>query len=163
LARVLAGSPDLARLQDFLYGEGAPAAPLDEVPAMVADLADYLERREGAPGDVLIRQGAPAPGLYFIESGGATIVLTTADGRTQRLRRVGAGTMVGELALYTGSDASLSIVLDQPSVLYFLSRASLVAMAADDPELAAAFHEFTAQRLSERLTGANATIAALLR
>jgi SulP family sulfate permease len=162
LAQVVAGSPDLARLRDFLYGEAAPAAPRDEVPAMVARLAAYLERREGAPGDVLIAQGAPAPGVFFIESGGATVMLTTEEGRTQRLRRVGAGTMVGELALYTGGDAALSVVLDQPSVLTYLSRARLAAMAADDPELAAAFHEFTAQRLSERLTGANATIAALL-
>ena len=84
------------------------------------------------------------------------------DGRKIRLRTMGAGTVVGEVGMYLGSKASASVVTDCPSTVYSLSSDKLSQMEETDPAIAAAFHKFMAQLLSERLVSITDTLQSAL-
>jgi SulP family sulfate permease len=120
-------------------------------------------RREVDEGYYLIRQGDPPEGVYFIADGGATAQLEYGEGEVTRLRKMEAGTVVEEIGLYAGTEATASVVIDQPSTIYYLSAERLEAMEETDPQTAAVFHGLIAQILSERLVDATDTIQALLR
>lgn len=128
----------------------------------IASLTDHLKRQDVPAGYTLMRQGDPPKGIYFIESGQVTAQLEREDGRTVRLRTMGAGTVVGELGLYLGYRASASVVTVQPSTIYHLSVDGLKQMEETDPEIAAAFHKFIVHLLGERLVNTNKTLNALL-
>jgi SulP family sulfate permease len=129
----------------------------------VASLEKYMEQMDVDKGYYLIRQGDTAKGLFFIEAGGATVQLEYQDGKIVRLRKMGAGTVVGEVGLYLGAQATASVITDQPSTVYYVSADSLKQMEEVDPAVAAAFHKFIAQILSERLSSTTATVKALLK
>ncbi len=91
-----------------------------------------------------------------------TIQLEAADRPAVRLWTRGKGTLAGEIGLYPGSPAPVSVVADQPSTIYCLSAEDLKRMEESEPEVAAALHKFVAQHLSERLAGTTRTLEALL-
>jgi CRP-like cAMP-binding protein len=124
---------------------------------------EFLEREEIEAGAYLIRQGQEADKLYFIERGTVVVCLETAGGERVRLQTLGLGTAVGELGLYLGTMTTASAIADSPTVAYRLTRAALSRMKEEEPELAATFHAFVAQVLSERLTATTRTLKAVLK
>lgn len=139
-------------LFEYLEQEDAAAsAPPAPEPPSVAQMLTYMERQDVPVGHVLIHQGEKTPGLYFIESGRVTAQVEQANGQTVRVQTMEAGTVVGETGLYLGTRSAVTVVMDRPGVLYFLSGANLKRMENEAPTLAAAFHKFVAQHLSERL------------
>ncbi|MEJ5310308.1 MAG: SulP family inorganic anion transporter [Anaerolineae bacterium] len=139
----------------------ASSAPAPQAPA-VTQMLSYMERRDVPAGHMLIQQGEKTPGLYFVESGRVTVQVTQADGHAVRVRTMEAGTIVGETGLYLGAKASAAVVADIPGTLYFLSASNLQRMENEAPALAAAFHKFVAQHLSERLAETTEIVQALL-
>jgi len=125
-------------------------------------LANYLERSEAPKGSYLIRQGDPADDLYFIESGKVTVLIELESGDTLRLRKMGAGTVVGELGLYLSQVRTASVVADEPSVIYRLSGEALKTMEEKNPRTAAAFHQFMVRLLAKRLINTDETLKVLL-
>ena len=122
----------------------------------------YLERKDVEAGYYLIREGDAFTSLYFIGDGQVTTERSYTDGRKVRLRTMGAGTVVGEVGMYLGSKASASVVTDCPSTIYSLSSGKLSQMEETDPAIAAAFHKFMAQLLSERLVSTTDTLQSAL-
>jgi SulP family sulfate permease len=92
-----------------------------------------------------------------------SVHLELADGTRARLHTLGVGTLVGELGLYLGTTRTASVVADWPTIAYRLNQEALSKMEEQEPELAAAFHEFVARMLSERLVAATRTLRAVLR
>jgi SulP family sulfate permease len=80
-----------------------------------------------------------------------------------RLRTMGPGAVVGELALYLGTPRTASVVTDTPSVVYRLSRQTMDELAETEPALAAALHRLFAMLLAERLADTLRTVEALVR
>jgi SulP family sulfate permease len=156
---LVAASGDQTQKKYTLQGRLSEALP---EPHKMASMLNYFERQDVRAGCYVIRQGDPPRGLYFIESGQLTAELEQEDGKVIRLRRMGAGTVVGEVGLYVGSPASASVVTNQPSTIYYLSVDSLKRMEQIAPELAAAFHKFIACVLGERLVDQTAALQALL-
>src|SRR5262245_11389965 len=74
---------------------------------------NYLEKQTIGAGEHLIRQGATADALYFVQSGEVTTVLELPGATPQRLRRQSSGTVVGELGLFLGVPRTASIVTNQ--------------------------------------------------
>jgi SulP family sulfate permease len=126
------------------------------------DLRDYMERMDLAEGHYLIRQGDAPRGLFFVERGQVTALREGKDGLVIRLRKMGPGTVVGEMGLYLDSEASASILTNEPSTVYYLSKANLRRIEETAPAAAAALHRYIAEVLSERVSIANNTIQALL-
>jgi SulP family sulfate permease len=121
-------------------------------------LIDYTKHQEIDAGHVLIEHGTEPAGIYFIASGTVSVLLNYKNGRTLRIRRAGPGTVFGEMSLYSGQTASASVVADSPSTVHFLAHAELKRMEEEMPELAAAFHKFSAQILSIRLAQATSQL-----
>jgi sulfate permease, SulP family len=115
----------------------------------------YMGRLVLPPGAQLIRQGDASDDLFFIESGRVTVDLHLADGGQVRLGVMGAGTVVGEVALYLGLPRSASVTADTATIAYRMSRGGLRRMAAERPAVAAMFHEFMARVLANRVLDTN--------
>ncbi len=132
-------------------------------PADTTRLMRFLERVKATTGDYLLRQGEEADRLYFIELGTVSACLETAGGDRVRLQTLGLGTAVGEPGLYLGTPSATSAIAESPVTAYRLTRAALSDMKAQDPELAASFHEFAARLLSEQLAATTRTLEAVIR
>jgi SulP family sulfate permease len=117
----------------------------------VNDFLAYVEPFTAPPGECIIRQKDQSNDLYFIETGKVSVRLETGEGRAVRLRTMGPGTIVGEVAFYLDVPRSASVVADLPTAGYRLTRANLERLRAERPDLAAMFHEFIAHRLAERV------------
>lgn len=122
----------------------------------------YVEPVSLKAGDYLVRQGEVSDDLYFIETGQVTAQLETSDGKTLRLRTMGPGTIVGEVAFYLGVPRSASVVADASTTGYRLTKDALTAMKRERPEIATVFHEFIAQRLAERVADTNKLLDAVI-
>jgi SulP family sulfate permease len=71
-------------------------------------------------------------------------------------------TIVGEMGFYRQIPRSASVVADEPSVVYQLTRESFNRMHAQDPAAAAVLHQLIIRLLSDRLEFANRETAALI-
>ncbi len=111
---------------------------------------------------MLIRQGDPPDDLFVLESGRLRVELTTPEGERLRLSTVRPGVVVGEVALYSGVPRTADVIVEVPSVVLELTRASIERLEAEEPETAAALHRWLATTLSVRLTDAQRAYSALL-
>ncbi len=127
-----------------------------------AKLEKYLERSELPKGHRLINAGDPSDDLFFIESGQVSVLMTLEGGETIRMRKMGDGTVVGELGLYLNQPRTASVVTEEPSVVYRLSRKALETMEEKNPQTAATFHRFMTQLLAERLINTDKTLKTLV-
>jgi SulP family sulfate permease len=126
-------------------------------------LLKYLERVTFQAGETLLQQGEEADRLYFIEMGSVSVYLDLEDQQRVRLQTLGLGTAVGEPGLYLGTRSSSSVIADSAVTAYLLTREALSRMKEQEPDLAAAFHEFSARLLSERLAATTRTLEAVLK
>lgn len=131
-------------------------------PELVESLFSRLERVEAEANVPLMRRGDAPDAMYFVESGRLTIQLETPDGDIIRLRSIRSGTVIGEMGLYLNQARTADVIPLQKSVLYRLSAEALMQMEAEDPQTAAALHEWIALMLAERLSDNNRAIEALL-
>jgi SulP family sulfate permease len=119
--------------------------------------------RETLPaGAAIVTQGALSDDLYFLEAGAASVYLELAGGGRVRVRRFGAGTMIGEIGFHLGTPRTATVVADTPSTLLKLSRAALGRLEASDREAAHGFHMLMAQRLCRRILDKDHLIANLM-
>ena len=66
-------------------------------------------------------------------------------------RRVGAGSVIGEVAFILGGTRTANVVADSESVLLRFDAAGLDQLSADEPQLALDVQRELSKRLAERL------------
>jgi SulP family sulfate permease len=148
--------PDLDRAAEWCEEQtlgtsaGVRDAPLEETHGR--QLLRYVDRLALSPGDVLVREGDVTDDIYFVESGTLTASVVTEAGATMRIRSMGPGAVIGEVALYARIPRSASVVAESPCTLHRLSRSSLEAMVRDDPDTAARLQRWFAERMADRLS-----------
>jgi sulfate permease, SulP family len=125
-------------------------------------LLGYMERVDVDKNHYLVLQGDPSKELFFIESGKVKVIVELDNGRTMRIRTMGAGTVVGEIGLYLNQERVASVVTEEPCTIYRLTAEALHKMEQENPALASAFHEFMVRVLAERVTQQNRTLRALV-
>ncbi|NIA69918.1 SLC26A/SulP transporter family protein [Pelagibius litoralis] len=121
----------------------------------------YLEKMTLGPKATLIHQGEVSSDLFFVESGRVSVQIETPEGIGVRLRTMGMGTIVGEIAFYLDQCRSASVVADTEAVVWRLSRDSLARMKAEAPDIASAFHEHLVRMLAARVTQTTGLIRSL--
>lgn len=149
-------------LEEASGGVGLADADGDAFAGMPPGLRPHLERVSLPAGTVLIHQDEPPDDLYVLESGRLGVELTTPEGRRMRVRTIRPGVVVGEVAMYTGVPRTADVVVDRPSEVLRLSRASIERIEAEEPELAAALHRWLATTLAERLRETMMALDALM-
>ena len=111
---------------------------------------------------VLIKRGDAGDALYFVERGEVSVMIQLEDGQRKRLRTLGPGSLVGEMALYSGQPRSADVVAETPCRAYRLSAERFARLEREDPAVVIQFHSFVVRLLAQRLTSASEEIRALL-
>jgi SulP family sulfate permease len=124
-------------------------------------LKAYMRMVEYQPGELLFAQGDLADALYIIYSGRVTVLFKGLQKTEIRLRTMLRHTVVGEMGLYRSARRGASVRIDEPTIVYRLSREDMAQMIQDDPALARAFHTFVICMLADRLDFANREVASL--
>ncbi len=125
-------------------------------------VAPYLERHELRVGEPVFRQGEPSDSIVLLASGCVAITINDEQGRPIRLRRMVGYTVVGEMGFYRRVPRTASVIAEQPSVVYRLTRDAFNTIERDDPGAASAFHKLIIRLLADRLEFANREISALV-
>lgn len=108
-------------------------------------LAGWLRDVELAPGDVLIRQGAMPDDVFVLESGSVEV---TRDG--ERLATLGAGEVVGEIALVDPQRRTATVQAATPVHAVALNVRDLPEMASEMPEIVRQLRVIAERRLAEQ-------------
>ncbi len=127
-----------------------------------ARIASFMERQELNNGEFLFHQGEPADSVVLQASGSVAITIIDEHGRPIRLRRMVGHTVVGEMGFYRGVPRTASVIAEEPTIVYRLTRDGFDRMQEKDPAAAAALHKLIIRLLSDRLEFANREISALL-
>lgn len=129
----------------------------------VATLSQYFEQVTISSGDVLFEQGESGDSMYLILAGSISIVINLPDGQTLTVRTMRAGSILGEMAVFTGSPRSASAHARHNCVLYRLSVDNYKNLVTDHPMEAGLFSSYIVRLMAERLGRANKAILALSR
>jgi SulP family sulfate permease len=130
--------------------------------ADMSRILPYLDRHEIEIGEPLFRQGEPPDSVEILASGCVAITIEDELGRPIRLRRMMGYTVVGEMGFYRQVPRTASVIAEEKSVIFRLTRGSFDKMQREDPAAASVFHKLIIRLLSDRLEFANREISALL-
>jgi len=110
-------------------------------------LANHGEHRALALGEVVVREGDPAPSIMLVLAGSLVATSSTATLRDERRVR---GDVIGITAVVDGGASPWTVTTIQPSVVLELENAALYSKLALDLGFAARFYRAMAMILSSR-------------
>ena len=111
------------------------SAAFGQLDADALDLVrNALEARVVRSGEVLMRQGDAADGLYLVGSGRLKVVIEREEGSEDVINEVGRGELVGEMALLTDSPRSATIIAVRDSHVLFLSSSAFARVVQARPQ-----------------------------
>ena len=122
---------DVAKLEGL--GNSKLALELDTQQKQT--LADVMEMRDFAQGDVLVEEGRSDDHLYVLVSGAIGIVKGMGSESEATLNTVRPGEVVGELSFLDGATRYASLVALADSRVLSLSREALESLLQDNPVL----------------------------
>jgi CRP/FNR family cyclic AMP-dependent transcriptional regulator len=86
-------------------------------------------------GETLFERGDAGDGCYWLRRGVLAVSVASANGEQRILAILGAGAIVGELAMIDGLPRSATVQAVRDCVLTFVSRAAFADMVRRHPEL----------------------------
>ncbi|MTI18590.1 Crp/Fnr family transcriptional regulator [Rhodobacteraceae bacterium RKSG542] len=105
---------------------------------------------------VLFEAGDPGNGCYAILDGSMKVSVLSVDGSEQLLAVLGAGSLVGELALLDGNPRSATVTALKPTQLAFIPKNAFYSFADNHPSL----YQHMLNIVSGRLRNSNDALAA---
>lgn len=111
---------------------------------------DQLPREQVARGTVLIAQGSAAEELFLVDTGRFRV-----ERNGVVLDEIGAGSVIGEIAFFTGKRRTADVIAARDSVVYKINRDDYDALCAAEPNLSAG----VAAELAERLAKTSARVS----
>jgi len=129
------------------------SAVFDQVMQLFAAqrLAGYAAEVVLDAGDTVVSQAANSRDIYLVKSGRLQISSLTPQGHAVVVAHVQPGSVVGEIANYTGGARTAQIVASDRTTLIRIKMADFAALEAEHPEVAATFHRLMAQVMAHRL------------
>jgi CRP/FNR family transcriptional regulator len=115
--------------------------------ALVNNLAGQVRQRTYKAGEVILLEGEPCQGLYFVASGRVKVFKVSAEGKEQVLRILGPGRTFNDVPVFDGGPNPGSIATMEPSSIGFLPKASVLALVEKHPKVAMAVIRLLATRL----------------
>ena len=139
---------DEAPLTEFSLLEGLEGEDLQRV-------ADLLERRTFASGDVLFKENDPGDRLCLLAHGAVEISILTGGSHRVRLVTMAEGSLFGEAALLDGRPRSATAQAVEHTAVYELTRAALDELAEHHPRIAIRIMGNLARIMSQRMRETN--------
>lgn len=87
-------------------------------------LSGFMQRREFAPGEAIVRQGEVGDALYLIDEGEAEVRIRKEDGGVVVVNTLGPDQYFGEIALVRGGVRTADVVATTPMSLLRLDQAA---------------------------------------
>jgi signal transduction histidine kinase len=119
-------------------------------------LRKYGREKHLSPGDVLIREGAPSDGVYYLKSGRLR-AYKEEQGRSYPLSDISPGRLVGELGSATGWARTATVKAEQEAVVIHVPEADFHRALRESADLAAT----VVWQIGRHLTDADAVRIAL--
>lgn len=104
-------------------------------PADRPSLVERFETRVFEKGDKLIEEGRPTSGLHLVASGEVAVIGHEEGGEPFVIKTLGAGDVVGEVALVFRRDANADVVAVHPTVTLHLPREEFVSLIREHPAI----------------------------
>ena len=101
------------------------------------------------PKDVLCRKGDPGNQLYGILSGSLKVTATGTDGKEVMFGLMGAGEIIGEIALLDGEERSATVTAVEGAELLTLHRRELIPFLESHPRAAISLAGVLASRVRQ--------------
>jgi CRP/FNR family cyclic AMP-dependent transcriptional regulator len=121
---------------------------------------ERLARAGGAyalePGEMLCHAGDAGEAVFIVLEGEVEVRATSSGGRDVRFVSLGAGAIVGEMAVLDGGPRSADVAAIRRTRLWRIGRAPLIEALEAEPKAAVAL----VAELSRRLRGANEALEA---
>jgi SulP family sulfate permease len=136
---------------------------LPDRPEVARALAGYFVAQNVVASVVLAVQGDLTRDLFLIQKGRISALLKAQNGDVIRLRTMGPGSIVGEMAMYLGLPRTASLIAETDSVVWRLTPEARTRMEQKDPHSASALHEILARMLAARVVQANDLLEITLR
>ena len=118
-------------------------------PARRKELIDGFQAHTFEPGELVVKQGQEATGLFIIASGAVQVSSIDADGESVVLAQLGPGEVVGEIALVLRRPAMADVTAIHPTVALKLSRDRFHEVVRDYPGLIGELYELAIKREAE--------------
>jgi cAMP-dependent protein kinase regulator len=115
-------------------------------PARREELVTGFQARSFEPGDVVVKQGQEAAGLFIIASGAVQVSSEDADGESVVLAELGPGEVVGEIGLVLRRPATADVVALHPTVALELSSERFHEVVREHPGLIGELYELAIKR-----------------
>ncbi len=100
-------------------------------------------------GQELFKEGDPGDGLSFMREGLVEISMRVGQETRHVISQVGAGDILGEMAVLEDKPRSASATAQQATLVDFFPRAGLLRLVESSPALALAFLREVSRRLRE--------------
>ncbi len=100
-------------------------------------------------GATIMRRGDPASSMVLILQGRLRISVTSADGAETSLGILGAGNVVGEMALLDGGERSADVLAAEDSVLMTIQRGDFLPLLENSAGLCLRLMQVLCERLRE--------------
>ena len=122
-------------------------------------LSDFFVTENHKAGEYLFNEGDKGESLYFVGSGSVLVVLKALNQKERILRKYKSGTILGEMAIYTGENRTASVRIEEDAQLFRLDKEKLEEMSRKFPASTAALHTYIVRVLAERLGRANRNLS----
>jgi CRP-like cAMP-binding protein len=120
-------------------------AELDATP--LKDLAGQVRERKYKAGEVVLLEGEPCEGLYFVVSGRVKVFKISGEGKEQVLRILGPGRTFNDVPVFDGGSNPGSIATLEPSTVGHIPKGAVLALVEKHSRVAMAAIRLLASRL----------------
>jgi len=116
----------------------------------LARVAGKLDEVRVAAGTVIIRQADPGDALYVVQTGAVEILHRDAAGGVERIAILGPRECFGEIAIFTGTPRSASVVALVDTSLLRMSKQACEQLVVQCPPFSLHICRLLSERLIER-------------
>lgn len=114
----------------------------------------YLVPKNCMPNELLIKKGETSEALYIVEKGQFSVLYNEEYKNTIRYRKIGCGSIVGELGFFTNSKRTASVIAEIEGKVYVLNTDNQKLMEVEAQDVALKFQKYILAILAKRLTKA---------
>ena len=112
----------------------------------------FVETVSADSGDVVIESGSKSEDIYVLKSGQMAVSVTKETGNVGIVAQIRPGSVIGEMAYYTGRARSADIIADGTAELLRIDMKRLAEMEKAHPGVASKFHKLIARHMARRLS-----------
>ncbi|QOZ35903.1 Crp/Fnr family transcriptional regulator [Bradyrhizobium sp. CCBAU 53421] len=119
----------------------------DLAPEALDQLCRYARHTSLKRGATIFSKGDPGDNLFALISGTVKISISSSEGRNAILNLIGAGEMVGEIAVLTGKGRTADAIANTDCEILVIDRRDFLPFVRSQPALAMKFIELLCERL----------------